>query len=44
MYYKFVEVHAVRVVGDVRHDLLEDGMLTVSVLAEGAGVGYVGSA
>jgi hypothetical protein len=36
--HEFVEVHAVRVVGDVGHDLLEDRVLAPRVRAEGAGV------
>jgi hypothetical protein len=36
--HEFVEVHAVRVVGDVAHDLLEDCVIAPRVRAEGTGV------
>ncbi len=38
VFHEFVEVHAVRVVGDVGHDLLEDRVLAPRARAEGAGV------
>lgn len=36
--HEFVQVHAVRVVGDVAHDLLEDSVIAPRVCAEGTGV------
>ncbi len=36
--HEFVQVHAVRVVGDVAHDLLEDSVIAPRVRAEGTGV------
>ena len=36
--HEFVQVHAVRVVGDVAHDLLEDSVIAPRVRADGTGV------